>query len=72
MALTQLFNTLALSRSDISYVSPFWYSAPLFAAIYDFVLFSHLITPWSAAGIALIIIGGFIITYRESRNARFR
>ena len=68
MALTQYFNTLALSRSDISYVAPFWYSAPLFAVFFDYFLFDHLVTLWSAVGIALIMCGGITITYREGRR----
>ena len=71
MALTQYFNTLALSRSDISYVAPFWYSAPLFAVVYDFFLFDHLVTFWSAVGIALIMCGGMTITYREGRRRSY-
>ena len=40
-------------------------TAPLFAVFFDYFLFDHLVTLWSAVGIALIMCGGITITYRE-------
>jgi len=65
MVLAQYFNIQAMKRGDVSFVVPFWYAAPLFAAIYDYLLFRQIISMWSVVGITMIIMGGIIISYRE-------
>ena len=69
MALTQLFNILALQTAEASFVSPFWYAVPVFAAIYDLMFFGQRVALWSAVGIALIISAGLIVSWRERRRA---
>lgn len=65
MMLAQYCNIEAMKRSDASFVTPFWYGAPVFAALYDYLLFHQVVSGWSVVGITLIILGGIIISYRE-------
>lgn len=65
MMLAQYCNIEAMKRSDASFITPFWYGAPVFAAIYDYLLFKQVVSSWSVVGITLIIIGGIVISYRE-------
>ena len=61
----QSTNILAMQRSDASFVAPFWYAAPAFAAVYDFLVFQQAVSLPSGTGILLIIAGGVIISWRE-------
>ncbi|NKB75673.1 MAG: EamA family transporter [Gammaproteobacteria bacterium] len=65
MMLAQYCNIEAMKRSDASFVTPFWYGAPVFAAVYDYLLFKQVVSSWSVVGITLIILGGIVIAYRE-------
>ena len=67
MVSAQYLNILAMQRSDASFVVPFWYTAPVFAAIYDFFLFDQGVGFNSLVGIAMIVAGGGIVAYRENR-----
>ena len=64
IAATQFFNILAFQRDDASFIAPFWYFVPVFAAVYDYLWFGTLIDRWSTLGIALIIFGGIVIASR--------
>jgi len=66
MLLAQFFNILAMQRDEASYVAPFWYAAPLFAALYDYLLYREIVSVWSGIGIVLIVAGGVIISRRGS------
>lgn len=68
LAATQFFNILAFQRGDASFVAPFWYGVPLFAALFDYLWFGTLTDHWSTLGIALIIMGGIVIARRERRR----
>jgi drug/metabolite transporter (DMT)-like permease len=61
----QATNILAMQRGDASFVAPFWFATPAFAAIYDYLAFSQIISAPSGLGIALIIGGGIFISWRE-------
>jgi len=61
----QATNILAMQRGDASFVAPFWFATPAFAAIYDYLAFSQTISTPSGLGIALIISGGIFISWRE-------
>ncbi len=65
MLLVQVTNILALQRSDASFVAPFWFATPAFAALYDYLVFSQVISTPSGLGILLIIGGGIFIHWRE-------
>ena len=69
LATTQFFNILAFQRGDASFIAPFWYGVPLFAALYDYLWFGTLIDHWSTLGIVLIITGGIVIARRERRRS---
>ncbi len=62
MAFVQFFNILALRISEASWITPFWYATPAFAAFYDLWLFHQPLSLFSVLGIVLIIIGGGIIS----------
>ena len=55
----------AISRMDASFVSPFWYAVPLFAALFDWLLFGQYLSTTSTIGIFLITMGGVIICRRS-------
>ena len=63
----QATNILAMQRGDASFVAPFWFATPAFAAIYDYLAFNQIISTPSGLGIALIIGGGIFISWREHR-----
>ena len=61
----QATNILAMQRGDASFVAPFWFATPAFAAVYDYLAFSQTISTPSGLGILLIISGGIFISWRE-------
>ncbi|MEM7209427.1 MAG: DMT family transporter [Pseudomonadota bacterium] len=61
----QYTNILAMQRSDASFIAPFWYATPAFAALYDFLVFAEVLSLSSMIGISLIIAGGVVISWRE-------
>ncbi|MEM7294308.1 MAG: DMT family transporter, partial [Pseudomonadota bacterium] len=65
MLFVQVANIMAMQRGDASFVAPFWYAVPAFAAFYDYLVFSSVVSLPSALGIALIVLGGVIISWRE-------
>ncbi len=66
----QATNILAMQRGDASFVAPFWYATPAFAAVYDFLVFGQGIAAASGIGILLIVAGGVIISWREHLAGR--
>lgn len=64
MLSAQVLFIQANRRSDASYLAPIFYTASLFAALYDFVIFGEALTINSAAGICLIIAGAALLTWR--------
>lgn len=64
----QVTNVMALRLGDASFIAPFWYATPIFAAIYDYLVFRHVISGWSSLGILMIVTGGLIIAYRENAS----
>ena len=61
----QATNILAMQRGDASFVAPFWFATPAFAAVYDYLAFSQIISTPCGLGILLIISGGIFISWRE-------
>ena len=68
MVLAQLCNILAMRRGDASFVAPFWYAAPVFAALYDYLVFGQLLGAYSVIGIAMIAAGGIVISTRSGNT----
>lgn len=56
----------AFRYAPASAVTPFTYSALLWAAIYGYVLFNELPDRWTLLGAALIVSSGLYIYYREN------
>jgi len=65
MVLIQTSFIQALRRMDASFVTPFWYAVPLFAALFDWMLFGEHLSTTSIIGISLITLGGVIICRRS-------
>lgn len=55
----------AMRNADASYVIPFSYSTLIFAAFYDFILFSEVPVATSLIGAAIIIAGALLLAWRE-------
>lgn len=55
----------AMRRGEASFVAPFFYATLVFAAVYDFLVFSVLPTAFSVAGAALIVAGAALLAWRE-------
>lgn len=56
----QLFLTLALNYAKARVVSPIYFSSILFAAIFDWMIWSIKLTPIEYVGLGLIIAGGIL------------
>lgn len=69
MLSAQVLFIQANRRSDASYLAPIFYTASLFAALYDYVFFDESLTSSSAIGIGLIIAGAALLTWRGSPSA---
>lgn len=65
MILTQACFIQAISRMDASFITPFWYAVPLFAALYDWQIFGQWLSTTSIVGIGLISLGGIVICRRS-------
>ncbi|MGH1490219.1 MAG: DMT family transporter [Acidimicrobiales bacterium] len=68
MLSAQVLFIQANRRSDASYLAPIFYTASLFAALYDYIFFDEPLTGTSAIGIALIITGAALLTWRGSES----
>ena len=66
----QVTNILAMQRGDASFIAPFWFATPAFAAIFDYMVFSQTLSVFSGSGILLIISGGIFISWREQREKK--
>ena len=69
MLSAQVLFVTAMQRADASAVTPFLYLVPLYAAAYDWLLFSEAITLVSAVGVATIITGAAMLAARERADA---
>lgn len=67
MICAQSLFTQSMRRGEASYLIPFNYATLLFAAFFDFAVFSELPTATSVAGACLIIGGAILLAYREHR-----
>ena len=65
MVTAQTLFIQAMRRGDASFVAPFFYATLVFAAVYDFLVFSVLPTAFSLAGAVLIVAGAALLAWRE-------
>lgn len=63
----QLWMTMALRRAPASVTSPFFYLTPLLTFFYDVIFFGEKMTPISVTGAVLIIAGGSLVSYFETK-----
>ncbi|MBI3306981.1 MAG: DMT family transporter [Candidatus Omnitrophica bacterium] len=63
----QLWMTLALRQAPASLVSPFCYFTPLLNFIYGAIFFGDILTGRVLTGAFLIILGGSLIAYYETK-----
>ncbi len=61
----QIFLTQSYRHADTSVVAPFEYTSILLAVIVGYSFFGEIPTSTTIAGVALVIIAGLIIIYRE-------
>lgn len=66
MLTAQVFFVWANRRSDASFLAPFFYAIPLFAALYDLILFGEGMTGNGLAGMSLILLGGVVLARRAT------
>lgn len=66
MVSAQVFFTKAVKLGDASFIAPFSYATLLFAALYDFAIFSVIPVPLSILGGLIVIASGIVLAWRES------
>lgn len=73
MAAAQTCFINAMARADASFVTPFSYLTLIFAAAYDWAIFSEVPDWISVLGAAIIVSGAALLAWREAVNrARLR
>jgi len=68
MVSAQSLFLVAIRRGDASFVAPLFYATLVFAALYDFAIFSVVPTALSFAGAGIIILGALIMAWSERRR----
>ena len=68
MAMAQFCYVNAVGRAEASFIAPFAYATLVFAAIYDFAVFGAVPMALSYLGAGLILLGGALLAWRESRR----
>ncbi len=66
----QLWMTSSLKKAPASIASPFSYLTPLLSFIYGLIFFGDRLTPMALAGAFLIVLGGSLISFFESRGGK--
>ena len=66
----QIWMTIALRRAPAALLSPFSYLSPLLTFFYGWVFWNERLTAVSFSGAFLIIAGGFLVSYFETRHQR--
>ncbi|WP_354544134.1 DMT family transporter [Roseovarius sp. MBR-78] len=68
MALAQTAFVNAMARGDASFVAPFFYTALVFAALYDGVIFGVWPDAVSITGAGVVLCGAGLLVWREGRR----
>ncbi|WP_170404294.1 DMT family transporter [Ruegeria arenilitoris] len=68
MACAQACFVNGMARADASFVAPISYATLIFAAFYDFAVFGVIPDAVSQIGSAIILTGGLILVWRETRQ----
>jgi drug/metabolite transporter (DMT)-like permease len=72
MVMAQTLFIQGLRRADASFALPFFYATLVFAAVYDYFVFTVIPAPLSLAGAALIVVGALVLAWRETLARRRR
>ncbi|MEM9580954.1 MAG: DMT family transporter [Pseudomonadota bacterium] len=72
MAAAQACYLNAVARADASFVVPFSYTALLFAALYDSLVFGVVPDALSWTGACVIVAGAALLAWREARARKLR
>lgn len=70
MVMAQILLLNANLRADVSFVAPFFYLTLVWAGVYDILVFDVWPDGVSLIGAAIIVAGGLLMTWRESRGMR--
>jgi len=70
MVSAQAVFLVALRRGDASFVAPLFYATLVFAALYDFAIYSVVPSTLTYIGAAVIITGAILIAWSERRRAQ--
>lgn len=66
----QIWMTIALRRAPAALLSPFSYLTPLLSFLYGWIFWNERLTAISIAGAFLIMLGGCLVSYFETRRRR--
>lgn len=70
MACGQACFVNGMARADASFVAPISYATLIFAILYDLLVFSAVPDAVSLTGAGIILTGGLLLAWRETRHAR--
>jgi len=70
-AFSIIFYYLALKDGEVSRLAPLFCFTPLFVALFSAIFLSEIFTVTSYAGILLLILGAFLISYRHEKKEKF-
>lgn len=68
----QVLFVTSMQRADASALAPFLYLVPLFAALYDWLIYSETLGAVSAVGIAVTLTGASMLAAREREAAKLQ
>jgi drug/metabolite transporter (DMT)-like permease len=63
----QIFLTSSYRGADASVIAPFDYASILFALLIGYFVFAEVPTPQTLGGVALVVVAGILIIWREAR-----
>ena len=62
----------ALSEGDAALVSPFRYTALVWAVIIGYLVWDHVPEKWTIIGSSIVVASGVVMALREARAARMK
>ncbi len=68
VALVQFSVTQAFSKADVTLISPFFFVNLLWSALYGWMVFGEIVSLWTVAGGAVILLGAFYAAHHARRS----
>ncbi|MAI46088.1 MAG: DMT family transporter [Hyphomicrobiaceae bacterium TMED74] len=62
----------ALSAGDAALISPFRYTALVWAVVFGYLVWSHVPEVWTIVGSCIVVLSGVVMALREARAARLK